>query len=278
VTRITVALVQNRRVNAGFGSAGTTIPAIVEQLAAGQQIRVAWDNEMGGITCEFGEGADRRFVKWSPTSAIDLEPEVARLQWAIGYTPVPEVCAFGRDDSATWIVTLACPGENAVTPKWKARPDVATRAIGEGLRAFHDRLPVASCPFSWSAEERIDDARRRAALGLINPSGWHEAHRHLSIEDALRRLAHPPEVEQLVVCHGDTCAPNILIGDDGEWTAHVDLGSLGMADRWADLAIATWSTQWNYGEGWEERVLASYGVDPDPERTAYYRLLWDLGP
>jgi len=24
--------------------------------------------------------------------------------------------------------------------------------------------------------------------------------------------------------------------------------------------------------------LAAYGVDPDPERTSYYRLLWDLGP
>jgi len=53
---------------------------------------------------------------------------------------------------------------------------------------------------------------------------------------------------------------------------------LGVADRWADLAIATWSTTWNYGPGWETPLLDAYGVAPDPERSRYYRLLWDLGP
>ncbi|MGH3781128.1 MAG: hypothetical protein ACRDRO_11015 [Pseudonocardiaceae bacterium] len=59
---------------------------------------------------------------------------------------------------------------------------------------------------------------------------------------------------------------------------HVDLGALGVADRWADLAVATWRTEWNYGPGWDTPPLAAYGVDPDPARAAYYRLLWDLDP
>jgi kanamycin kinase len=51
-----------------------------------------------------------------------------------------------------------------------------------------------------------------------------------------------------------------------------------VADRWADLAVATWSTSWNYGPGWEAPLLDAYGVAPDPDRTHYYRLLWELGP
>ena len=51
-----------------------------------------------------------------------------------------------------------------------------------------------------------------------------------------------------------------------------------VADRWADLAVATGSTQWNYGSGWDEALLDGYGVRPDRERRRYYRLLWDLGP
>lgn len=94
----------------------------------------------------------------------------------------------------------------------------------------------------------------------------------------LRLLDTPPPVDKLVVCHGDACAPNTLIGDDGRWTGHVDLGALGTADRWADLAVATWSTQWNFGPGWERHLLNAYGIDPDPERIEYYRLLWDLDP
>ena len=56
------------------------------------------------------------------------------------------------------------------------------------------------------------------------------------------------------------------------------LGELGVADRWTDLAVATWSTEWNYGPGWDKLLLQAYGVPPDPDRTRYYRLLWDLGP
>jgi kanamycin kinase len=51
-----------------------------------------------------------------------------------------------------------------------------------------------------------------------------------------------------------------------------------VADRWADLAVATWSAEWNYGPGWEDHLLTAYGVAPDPDRIGYYRLLWDLGP
>ena len=49
-----------------------------------------------------------------------------------------------------------------------------------------------------------------------------------------------------------------------------------MADRWADLAIATWSIGWNYGPGWEQLLLDTYGVSFDAERSRYYRLLWEL--
>jgi kanamycin kinase len=56
----------------------------------------------------------------------------------------------------------------------------------------------------------------------------------------------------------------------------VDLGELAVADRWWDLAIGTWSTTWNYGPGLEPRFLAAYGAEPDPDRQAFYRLLYDL--
>ena len=64
---------------------------------------------------------------------------------------------------------------------------------------------------------------------------------------------------------------------NGRWSGHVDLGDLGVADRWADLAIATWSTGWNYGPGWERLLLDAYGIKPGAERIRYYRLLWELG-
>ena len=94
-------------------------------------------------------------------------------------------------------------------------------------------------------------------------------------EGARRRLPDPPPVDRLVVCHGDACAPNTLLDDAGGWCGHVDLGDLGIADRWADLAVATLSLGWNYEGDWEADFFDAYGVAPDPVRIDYYRRLWD---
>jgi kanamycin kinase len=170
------------------------------------------------------------------------------------------------------------PGESAISARWKSDPETAVTAIGSGLRELHDTLPVDRCPFTWSAESRIADARGRDAQGRIDPAKWGEEHQHLTLDEAFDLLDATPPTDRLVVCHGDACAPNTLIAADGSCTGHVDLGSLGIADRGADLATTTWSSIWTYGPGWEETLLAAYGVEPDAERTAYYRLLWDLDP
>ena len=136
---------------------------------------------------------------------------------------------------------------------------------------------MAGCPFSWSAGQRLAAARRAAVDGQLSSAGWHQVHQGLTIAAALERAAAVPPTDKLVVCHGDACAPNTILTDDGRWSGHVDLGELGTADRWADLAVATWSTDWNYGPGWDRLLLDAYGIQPDPERIRYYRLLWDLG-
>ncbi|MFF4229658.1 aminoglycoside 3'-phosphotransferase [Streptomyces sp. NPDC001820] len=253
-------------------------PWIVTEFAAGRPVQTVWKNELGGLTFQIGLGDARQFLKWTPAgNGIDFSAEVVRLRWAMAFTVVPRVVDEGADETGSWIVTAGLPGRMAVDDYWKHDPNTAVRAIGTGLRALHEELPVADCPFGWSAEQRLETVRSRAAAGRINPADWHQDLRHIgTVECALGVLADIPPVDELVVCHGDACAPNTLIGDDGTCSGHVDLGALGVADRWADLAIATWSTQWNYGPGWEEPLLEAYGVEPDPERIMYYRLLWEL--
>ena len=263
---------------AGEPTGPVPVPPPVRHVVGDAATRCVWWNESGGRTFELLT-TPRRFLKWSPTSTgIDLGREVVRLAWLAGRVTVPEVLAHGREDGGSWMLTAALPGENAVTARWKARPEVAVRAVGEGLRAFHDLLPVSSCPFSWSAADRYEDAQRRGERGDLRPGRWHPMHQHLSTAEALARVAEAPDAARLVVCHGDACAPNTLLSEDGRWSGHVDLGAAGVADAWADLAVTTWSTQWNYGPGWEQALLDAYGIDADPVRTAYYRLLWDLGP
>jgi kanamycin kinase len=220
-------------------------PPAVLRIAAGRPVTAVWRNDAGGLTFRVDDvRAD--YVKVGPG---DHAGEAARLRWARQFTAVPEVLGVGDG----WLHTAGLPGRSAVDPYWVVRPEQAARAIGAGLRRLHDLLPVEACPFDWSVPARLAavPARLRSAL------------------------ADAPPVDRLVVCHGDACAPNTLIDDGGRCSGHVDLDALGVADRWADIAVATMSLSWNYGEPCEDELLAAYGVERDATRIAYYRRLWE---
>ncbi|QCB94196.1 aminoglycoside 3'-phosphotransferase [Cellulomonas shaoxiangyii] len=249
------------------------VPAAVARIAGAAPVVPVWVNELGGLT--FRVGRDR-YVKWvaAGTRGLDLAAEAERLAWAAPFTSVPRVLASGADDAGSWLVTAALDGRSAVDPYWLARPVEAATAIGRGLRALHDALPVGSCPYAWSVRDRLGRALENLDAG-DTPASWAPEHRAMTAAEARYRLTDPPDADVLVVCHADACAPNTLLADDGSVTGHVDLGRLGVADRWADLAVAAWSVDWNHGPGYDHHVYAGYGVEPDPERIAYYRLLWD---
>jgi len=254
------------------------VPASVKAVAGGEVAVPVWENELGGLTFAVGD-PPARYVKWAPhRSPLDFGTEASRLGWAGRFVNVPEVLSFDRNENGSTLVTSALAGENAVSPRWRAYPSAAVAAIGRGLRHLHNTLPVEECPFTWTAEDRLEYINARASAGRLDPACWSPDFAHMSSAEVLDLLNDPPPIDRLVVCHGDACAPNTLLDDTGGVVGHVDLGSLGIADRWADLAVATWSTTWNYGPGWEEPLLAAYGVEPDLKLTDYYRLLWALGP
>lgn len=222
------------------------VPAIVQELAAGRQAELVWRNELGGLTFRIGDA----FVKWNPPSTgVDLALERIRLEWLDGRHPAPRVVSYGEDAGAQWLVTAAIPGASAVGDRWRARRPEAIRAIAAGLRALH-AVDVVGFPAGWTSQVWV--GRTPASVGPR------------------------PPVDDPVLVHGDACAPNTLIADDGRWTGNVDFGDLAVGDRWADLAVASMSLDWNFGEGHQPEFFDAYGIEPDRERIGYYRALWHL--
>jgi kanamycin kinase len=221
------------------------IPAVVRSLAAGMAPEPVWRNELGGLTFRLGD----RFVKWNPRSTgVDLDRERVRLEWIDGRHPAPRVVDCGEDGDAQWLVTAALPGVCAVGDEWRVRRPEAIAAIATGLRAIH-AISIDGMP-EWATDSWV--TRQPSSIGTR------------------------PPIDRPVLVHGDACAPNTLIDDDGTWVGNVDFGDLSVGDRWADLAVASMSLDWNFGEGHQDELFAAYGIERDEERIRYYRQLWDL--
>lgn len=230
--------------------AGVEVPSLVTRLAAGRPIEPVWRNEIGGITFSIADGAE--YVKHGPPDAeFDADAEFARLRWVSAYVRAPEPIDHGPDGEFRWLRTRGIPGTSAVAGGWRQRPDVVVPELGRALRRFHDSIPVDDCRWDWSIASRLADR------GLP--------------DDALGPWPEP----DLVVCHGDACNPNFLLEADGHCVGYVDLGNLGVGDRWADLAPALLSLGWNFGEGWEPAFLEAYGIARDAAKQAFYTDLWN---
>lgn len=91
-------------------------------------------------------------------------------------------------------------------------------------------------------------------------------------------MATRPQREELAVCHGDLCVPNVLFDPEPcAVSGVIDAGRLGVADRWVDLTIATRSLTSSqnpqYGARAADRFLRGCGVAPEPAKMEFYRLL-----
>jgi kanamycin kinase len=209
---------------------------------------------------------------WTPSA----EAEADRTEWAGEYLPVPRVLNRGVTRESTWLVTEGIDGVDATAAAFRNDVPGLVSRLAEGLRSFH-RAPAEACPFQFRIANALQLVGDRLQTGQIDGvRDFHPEFANLTPEAAVNRLlASIPDGEDLVVCHGDYCVPNILLSGT-RVIGYVDLGELGVADRWWDLAVATWSLSWNFGPGYEDLFLESYGVSRDDDRTQFYRLLYDL--
>jgi kanamycin kinase len=259
------------------------IPAQIDRYVGGWAQELAWESGPAARTWRLtGPGGQTRYLKTRPAGAEPpLQAEADRLRWAMtSGLPVPPVLASGTAGPSDWLLTEGIEGTAAVSADLRAEPGRLVGLLAAGLRRFHE-TPATDCPFRFDPDQAIAEAVRRVRAGLVRPADLHSEHSPLLGEPplgepALTELARlRPAGADLVVCHGDYCLPNVMISA-GRVSGYLDLGGLAVADRWYDLAVATWSVTWNLGPGWEDEFLAGYGVSRDDRAIAFYRLCYDL--
>ena len=211
-----------------------------------------------------------------------LDDERRRTAWLSPFKiGSPTVLDWQVSDDVACLVTSAVPGIPAdqleAASLLKAWPSIAAR-----VRDLH-AIPVKDCPFDRGLQAMFDRAADVVERNGVNPifldPGDHDTPPHILLDrvraELPERLAQ--ENRDRVVCHGDACMPNFMIDPETlRCTGMIDLGRLGMADRYVDFALLVGNTRETWrsveeAQAAQNRLFDIHAIAPaDRARLDFY--------
>lgn len=260
--------------------AAVTMPASITLALEGYRWARDTVGESGGSVYRLqdGAGGPDLFLKHGVGSiAGDVTDEMTRLMWLVDYLPVPVVSRFVRTANEAWLLMSAMRGRTAYQV---LAAELDNRyAVVDALAAFLVRLhaiPAGECPFNADHFLRLSRGRARIDAGLIDVDDFDAQRAGLSAEQvwtALQGLL--PIAADRVVTHGDFSLDNLLIAD-GAVVGCIDVGRVGIADRYQDLAIL-WNCLGEFDVSLQARLFERYGIaEPDRARLEFHLMLDEL--
>ncbi|MFB7011810.1 MULTISPECIES: APH(3'') family aminoglycoside O-phosphotransferase [unclassified Streptomyces] len=236
--------------------------------------------ESGAAVFRSADGT--RYAKCvAAAGAADLRAERDRVAWLTGQgVPGPRVLDWHSGDAGACLVSGAVSGVPADRVSAADLRDSWER-VAAAVRLLHE-VPVRQCPFRRDLDGMVALARDVVARGAVNPEFLPVQQQHTPAAELLARLVpqvarrRAQEAADMVVCHGDLCLPNIVLDPRTlDVSGFIDLGRLGLADRYADLALLltnareTWTDE-KQARAADAAFAESYGIALDHDRLRFY--------
>ena len=227
-------------------------------------------------------------LKIQPRST-ETDNEYAIVTWLNGRLPTPRIPAYAEENGMAYTLMTRVAGQMLCAPELMREPQTVISLAAECLRLLWS-VDISGCPCRVSRlEERLKTARCRVESGLVGmedaeegtygPNGFRDP------AELLEWLEKNRPSEDLVLTHGDCCLPN-LFAENGHISGLIDLGKMGPADRWQDVAICLRSLRANFtgrygGEylypDFSPRMLLDLlDLPMDENKLRYYILLDEL--
>jgi aminoglycoside 3'-phosphotransferase-1 len=239
-------------------------PPVLTVLIAGSAVEPVLAGEAGATVLRLTvpDGGIRYIKYGSGDVASDIADEAHRLAWLQGRVACAEPIQFVRSRDEAWLLTGAVAGRTG--DEWiegdPALLPMVIDAYARFLRQLH-ALPIDDCPFDAGAAIRLAAAHRRVIAGVVDVEDFDDDHEGLSADQLWAELMRlRPAASERVVTHGDFSLGNVLIDEVGRVTGCIDVGGLGVADPYQDIAIL-WQNLREFGEEYAARFIAAYGIE-----------------
>lgn len=230
-----------------------------------------------------------KYVLKIQTRSPETDNEFSMNSWLDNRIPIPFLNEYCVEEELAFTLMSKAKGEMLCSKENMAHPEAIIKAVACGLKILWE-INVDDCPYTTSRlEERLKRAEYNVLNGLVDlenvepetfgPNGFKNP------EELLEWLKSNRPEEDIVLTHGDFCLPNIFVKAE-EISCFIDLGKMGPADRWQDIAIAIRSLDHNFNGKYTDgkkiydfkpqMLIDELGVVWNEEKYRYYILLDEL--
>ena len=217
----------------------------------------------------------------------ETKSERSMLKWMDGKLPVPKVLCDICDGDKDYLLMSRIPGKMTCDKEYMENPEALVKVLAKALKQLWE-VDITDCPMVWNLDKKLVQAKEAVEKGEVDientepetfgENGFKNPHELWEWLNANRPL------EELVLSHGDFCLPNVFAQGE-ELSGYIDLGRMGVADKWMDIALCYRSLKHNFFGKYATKVYEDFDpdmlfevleIEPDWEKLRYYILLDEL--
>lgn len=216
-----------------------------------------------------------------------IKNEHLMMDWLENKVIAPECICDYSENEKNYLLMSKIPGKMSCDDEYMQNPGFLVSTLAEAMKKLWE-TDISDCPVKNDLHTMLKNAEIRVEKGLVDvndaePETFGE-NGFENPEALLRWLYDNKPKEEPVLSHGDFCLPNIFI-HDGKFSGFVDVGRMGIADRYQDISLCYRSLHHNFSgiyggkpySGYDESMLfEALDIKPDFDKIRYYILLDEL--
>ncbi len=216
-----------------------------------------------------------------------IKNEHRMMDWLENKVFAPKCICDYSENGKNYLLMSKISGKMSCDDEYMQCPGFLISTLVNAMKKLWE-TDISDCPIKNDLNTMLKRAEFRVEHGLVDVNDAEpETFGKNAFKDPEELLIwlydNKPE-EDPVLSHGDFCLPNIFI-DDGKFSGFVDIGRMGVADRYQDIALCYRSLHHNFSgiyggksySGYDKSMLfEALGIELDFEKIRYYILLDEL--
>ena len=193
---------------------------------------------------------------------LESQNEIKIMKWIENNKYFPKLIINEIFKKKSYLIMTRIKGKMACDEIYMNNGDILIKALVDGLK-FLWNFNITNCPFIQTVDDKIKQIEIKINKGLININNinldFFFEEKFENVKELFNWLINHRTKEEFVLSHGDYCLPNIFI-ENNIFSGFVDIGKLGIADKWLDLAICYRSLKYNIEGKYNGK---KYNIDPN---------------